>query len=322
MVDDQDHSRGRGASGGRFEPDETRPFPPSGDEHRPDGGTRPGDDPQSWISDRTQQVPRTPAGPDPADRTRMLPPTGAGLDDATRVAPGAGRVDPTAMMPRVDAPDAGRAEAAARASAGHADGRDDAVWSARAQVPTRRPGQGGDFTPSDWAPAAPGPRGAWWLPIVYGVVGFLLLGALGVGVWLIVQGTQDETETAGAVPTVPAKPSKEPTAAAPTTTKPKPSPTPQEPADIRIPEVAGKPVEQARDALEEVELDYRLEFRRSDSVPAGTVIDSDPGAGREVSPDTEVTLVVSSGGAPSAPSATPSPDEGEPAGDAEPPEGE
>jgi beta-lactam-binding protein with PASTA domain len=68
---------------------------------------------------------------------------------------------------------------------------------------------------------------------------------------------------------------------------------------VPIPALIGLSSADARQALDRVGLAYRLIFRPSDSAPAGTVIDSDPPEGREVPPDTEVTLVIASTATPS-----------------------
>ncbi len=301
---------------GRQEPDETREFSPFEDDEaaagpfadpaEPSRNTRSSDPTAAgdtaWASDRTEQMPRTPVDP-AADRTQMIPPA----DDATRVAP----LDRTAMLPPSDAPDAGRAEAAARAAAGATapdwQNRSEPAWAGRAEVRQARPGAGGDFTRTDWAPVEPEPRRVWWSPILIGILGLLLVALLGVGIWLIVQSVGDDEQ---AVPTVttsaPQAPvtsalTPPPTSAAATTT---PSTSaPAEPEEVAVPALKGLSSAQARQALDRVGLTYRLIFRPADAEP-GTVIDSDPPEGREVPADTEVTLVIA---APRTSAPTPSP---------------
>jgi hypothetical protein len=290
---------------GRQEPDETRAFSPFeddeaaagpfGDPAAPDRITRSSDPGAAaggaaWASDRTEQMPRTPGDP-AVDRTQAIPPR----DDATRVTP----PDRTAMLPPIDAPDAGRAEAAARAAAGATApdwaNRSEPAWAGRAEVRQPQPGAGGDFTRTDWAPVEPEPRRVWWSPILIGVLGLLLVALLGVGIWLIVQSVGDDEE---AVPTVttsaPPTPvtsalTTAPTSAAPTTTPP--TTPPAEPEEVAVPALKGLSSAEARQALDRVGLTYRLIFRPADAEP-GTVIDSDPPEGREVPADTEITLVI------------------------------
>ncbi|WTJ76741.1 Stk1 family PASTA domain-containing Ser/Thr kinase [Kitasatospora sp. NBC_01539] len=71
------------------------------------------------------------------------------------------------------------------------------------------------------------------------------------------------------------------------------------PDRVPVPELEGRPVEEARKALTDARLTpgtTREEF--DDTVPSGSVISADPAAGTSVSPDTPVALVVSKGMAP------------------------
>jgi hypothetical protein len=250
-----------------------------------------------WATDRTQQSPRTPA--DTTDRTQIVP------------------ADRTAMLPRDDGPDAGRAEAAARAAAGRAspnwENRSEPAWAGRAEVRQARPGAGGDFTRSDWAPVEPESGRAWWSPILIGIVVLLLVAALGVGIWLIMQSVSADEQTPPAVtPTKVAatttRPSSAPTSAAPSTTPP--TSAPAESTDVPIPALQGLSSADARQALDRVGLTYRLKFVASDA-PSGTVIDSDPPEGREVPADSQVTLIIAAArsSAPATPTGAAQPDE-------------
>lgn len=71
----------------------------------------------------------------------------------------------------------------------------------------------------------------------------------------------------------------------------------------QVPDVVGSNWEQARQLMSQAELDPRQQPQTSDSVPAGTVISTTPGAGLTVPKGQEVTVVVSSG-----PSSVPLPD--------------
>ncbi|HEX8345436.1 MAG TPA: PASTA domain-containing protein, partial [Actinoplanes sp.] len=110
-----------------------------------------------------------------------------------------------------------------------------------------------------------------------------------------------------------------PTSLRPTTTQPETDPTTTPPAEVEIPALVGQSSADAREALDRVGLAYRLTFRRSETAPAGTVIDSDPPEGRAVPPDTEVTLVIASAPSPSPSATSPTPGEG---GEQEPDEQE
>lgn len=333
MSDEQEYPRTPRAPGEAPGPGDTRPLPPISEQTHPDEGPRSGEAASPWISDRTEQMPATPPGAG-ADSTRVMP---AGDDetrlsgdrtgmsgDETRVAASGGAPDATAMLPPTDVPGAGPAAAAGTAIGGPGQPAREQVWSARAEVRPPRPGEAVQVTEPDWAPAAPEPRGAWWMPILIGIVVLLLLGVLGFGVWLILQGAdQDDspppvvTTSAARATTQPtAEPTAEPTTARPTTTAPQPSPTPAEPEEVTVPDVAGRTSSEARQALDRAGLSYRLVFRPSRSVPAGTVIDSNPPEGTQVPADTEVTLVIATAPSPepTATTATPTADTGQPDG--------
>lgn len=269
MSDEQE--QGRDPAGRTPQPDET-PFSPSagGDDstrvsqNHPDDGPRPSD---AWVFDR-----------DPTDgsdggRTAQLP----RADEPTAVTPRPPRRDVTSIMPPVGDASWGAAEA---------------PWSGRAEV---RPPRPGDYASTDWASEPPSePRGKWWLPIVIGIVGLLLLALLGWGIWLIAR-AQGNGDTLGpaTTPSAPApttaRPTTPPTSAAPTTQQATTEPTPSE---VTIPALRGLSQDEARQALSRRGLSSRLRFVSSADAPPGTVIDSDPAEGQEVPPDTVVTLVI------------------------------
>jgi len=62
--------------------------------------------------------------------------------------------------------------------------------------------------------------------------------------------------------------------------------------EVLVPALLGLSLGDARDALNQTGLRYRVLYRNS-TAPQGTVIDSDPAEGQEVPPDTRVTIVVS-----------------------------
>jgi cytoskeletal protein RodZ len=213
------------------------------------------------------------------DRPENSPARRGDADDPTAVTPRAPGRDSTSIMPPVGGD----------ASWGAAE----APWSGRAEV---RPPRPGEYTSNDWATEPPSePRGKWWMPIVIGIVGLLLLALLGWGIWLIAraQGNDDDTPAPVTTATAPAptatRPTTPPTSAAPTTQQTTTEPTP---SAVTIPALRGLSQDEARQALSRRGLSSRLRFLSSTDAPPGTVIDSDPAEGQEVPPDTVVTLVI------------------------------
>jgi PASTA domain len=270
----------------RSRPDETRPLPPYGDGgdaagvERPAGANHPDDGPQSgdaWVFDRTEQQPGVPGG------------------DATVADPRPPRRDATSIMPPV--------RDAWSANQGAAN-QGEAPWAGRAEVRPPRPSDYGD---TDWTTAATPsePRGKWWMPIVVGIVGLILVALLGWGIWLIIQAQdKDSTPTPAPVPSAaPATtlPTTQPTTAPPTT---KPTTTDPTKTSVKIPALRGLSQQAAIQALSSQGLSSRLRFVTSNDATAGTVIDSDPEEGQEVPPDTTVTLIIAASPttAPTAPS--------------------
>ena len=257
-------------------------------------------------------------GPRKDDGTELLPRAAAADDDATRVTPQAPQGDATSVLPATS--DGTHTERHTRSTDNWAEDGD-AVWSARAGVRPQRPAYRDDFAGTDWE-VGPGdePRGKWWTPIAVGIVGLLLLGLLGWGIYLIVQAGGD-AETTPEVPASPAapattgattKPTSAPTSTQPTTTEPT---TPAAvPTDIVVPALKGLSSEEARAALDRKGLNYRLRYVTSDS-PAGTVIDSDPAEGQQVPADTVIALIIAA--QPTAPATATQPTPTEPTGQQE-----
>ncbi|BCJ43663.1 hypothetical protein GCM10010168_40280 [Actinoplanes ianthinogenes] len=229
------------------------------------------------------------------DETRPMPAADETVADTPRVEAG----------PAADATRSGEAAAASTTPmppVGDWDpdprAADDGAWTGRAAVRPPRPDENG-YPGEDWSVIAPEeePAGRWWMPIVVGVVGLILLALLGFGIYLIVRNSAADVETPQPTPTrtqpVTTAPTTEPTSAATTTTTTVSTVATTEPAatEATVPALRGMPVDDAKAALARSGLGYRVIFRPSDAEP-GTVIDSDPPEGQVVPPDTRITLVV------------------------------
>ena len=129
--------------------------------------------------------------------------------------------------------------------------------------------------------------GRWWMPIVIGIVGLLLLGVLGYGLWLIAEADNDSGVTPTSTPAA-AVTTRPPTKAPPTRTE---EPT-EEPARVEVPSLAGDSVEEATGQLDELGLPYRLRYETTDEEEPGTVLETQPEAGSEVDPGTRITVIV------------------------------
>ncbi|MFJ5540389.1 PASTA domain-containing protein [Micromonospora chalcea] len=294
-------------------------------------------DPPAGDADETRAMPRDPAGED-ADATRALPrddatsamPRDPGGDDATRAMPrdaGGEDVDATRAMPRSAAGgdatramprdaaggDATRPLPGGPAGPGAASRRPlDATtpqepvgaWSGRAGVPPPRPAgypePGGEWYGDEQA----GRR--WWMPILLGILALLLLGLIGLGVWLALRAADRDSDPGtvpSAVPSTSAQTSAAPTSAAPSSSPPSTPPT-TEAVEVPMPPLVGLPEAAARAALDRLDVDYRVQRRASDR-PAGTVISTDPEAGYPVGEDDRVTIVVAVPAPPTAGPSTP-----------------
>lgn len=290
------------------ERDETRQFSPFDDATQVSGPPA-GD---GAIADQTRAMPAVPAGDGAvADQTRAMP---------------AAPADPTVVTPRPAGMPPRRADATTALPAvdDWAASRGNPAWAGRAEVRAPRPG-GTEYAEDGWPPGPTRePRDRWWMPIVIGIVTLVLLGALGWGLYLIVQnsGTTDRapapaTTTSAAAPppavtTGAAGPTTEPATTEPATTEPATATTPttDSTAAIKIPALKGRSLTEAQSALSSVGLSYRLIYRSVGDAAPDTVIDSDPIEGQEVPPDTRVTLVIAARPQSTAPSSPSSPTPG------------
>jgi hypothetical protein len=123
------------------------------------------------------------------------------------------------------------------------------------------------------------------MPIVIGLVGLLLLGVLGYGLWLIGAAEDEPGPAPTTRPATTAPPSTKP----PVTTE---APEPTEAEEVEVPGLAGQSLPDAQDRLDEVGLTFRVRFEVTDDEEAGTVIRTNPREGRRVPPGTQITLVV------------------------------
>lgn len=164
------------------------------------------------------------------------------------------------------------------------------AWSGRAGVPPPRPAAG-TAEPAAWDEEYGAPSGRpWWIPIVIGLVALLFLGMLAVAFWLLSEYGRRDAPMQPSPSATTAKPSPTPTPS-PSATTGEPTPGPTSPAPVFVPPLVGLSLPEAQDLLEQLGLESELEFRISDR-PAGTVIDTEPGAGALLSPGDTVTLVV------------------------------
>lgn len=210
------------------------------------------------------------------DETAMLPPRSGDTTIIPPVRPG-----DTAMLPPVtDHPDEG------------------ARWAARAGVPQAA-------AEEEWVPAEE-PGGAWWLPLVLGIGGLLLLALVGIGVWLAFRHSGNAPAPAPS-PTAsqPASPTPSPTPSL----NPSPSASPSA-AAVTLPDLRGTSVADAQRVLSGLGLASTVRNQVDDSLPAGSVVRTEPGAGSAVPPGSTVVLVVAVAPATSnvpSPSRSPSP---------------
>ncbi|MFG3604060.1 PASTA domain-containing protein [Micromonospora chersina] len=278
------------------DPDATRALPPDRSGADPDA-TRavPPDHPAKPEDvDATRAMPHGPAGGGDADATRAMPqgPAGGADADATRpLPPGDGGAGARRPM------DATRAEPVSPA------------WSGRAGVPPPRPA-GYPEPGTEWYTEEQAGR-RWWMPILLGIIALLLIALIGVGVWLALRAADRNAEpglSPSAVPSTAPQTSVTPSTAAPSSSPRSSPPTTTAAAEVPMPPLVGLPESAARAALDRLGVDYRVRYRTSDQ-PAGTVIDTDPEAGKTVAEGDQVTIVVARAAAPTTgvPTSAPAP---------------
>ncbi|PZF98636.1 PASTA domain-containing protein [Micromonospora deserti] len=248
------------------------PLPPS-------GAAAPGSEP----AEETRRLP----GPD--DRTAGGPPAPGGEPHRPTPADATAPLDRTAPLPP------------------ERPGR--AAWSGRAEVPPPRWADYREPAGTEWYAEEQSDR-RWWLPIFWGVLLLLLLGLLGIGLWLLLESADEVTgpepsPSPSLISPSPTTPT--PTSAAPTTASPS-APATTAAAQVPMPPLVNLPLTTAEAILDRLGLGYRVEYRTSDR-PPGTVIRTEPETGDPVGEGEEVTLVVSRAEpSPSGSAVTPSPE--------------
>jgi hypothetical protein len=203
-----------------------------------------------------------------------------------------GRPDETARIPRPDepAPQAAASDGTTVLPAA-AQTQQQPKWSARAGVPAGPRQQ----EQEQWVPER-APSRFWWTPVLIGILVLVLVGLIGLGLWLALRGSTP-------APTPTGTPSAVPTTASPT---PSPTPTPSPSASVAtvpVPPLANVAVSDALPILQGQGLVPKVVTEVNDSVPAGTVIGTDPPAGTQVPVGSTVTVHVAT----ASPSPSPSP---------------
>ncbi len=276
-------------AGGRQpgDPDEpTREHPdsaPAGDAPTVGGSPAPGE-------------PRWPGGPLPGGADQPTREQPAALDepyfDPTLAPPSDPYVDDIAVTTAADdhsyQPDDGD------------PGRPGSSWSGRAGVPP--PGTRPAAPDEEWQePERRG--GAWYLPALVGVLLALLLGLVGLGLWLGLKDHGKPTPTATATP--------RPTATTPSVARTSAKPTASatgapSAATVELPDLSKVSYADAAGALHGLGLVAKRIDEVNDSLPEGTVIRTDPGPG-QVPVGSVVTLFVAKPAPPTTAPASPTP---------------
>jgi PASTA domain len=230
-------------------------------------------DDQPNPEDQPADTAHQPQDPWHGRETSEFPPTG----DETAALPPPGRGD-TAPLPAAGGP-----------------GEEPPRWTARAGVPARPP-RGAVPQEQEWVPEQE-PR-SWWLPLLITLAVLILLGLIGLGVWLALHAQPGPTP--GASPSTSASPSAVASSASPT---PSPSPASSAPL-VEVPDLHGQTVSDAQATLQGLGLTVQVQTQVTDAQPAGTVISTRPTVGSKVPAGSQVTLIVA---APPPTSASPSP---------------
>jgi hypothetical protein len=241
--------------------------------------------------------------PDP-DRT-LADDGGLGDDpDATR---DYGRSDPDATQVTPPDPDATRSPRGPDAT--RVTPVDPDAWRGRAGVPPTDPVRGAipPQETEEWAQTdqeEPGRR--WWLPILFGLLGVLLV--LGIILAMVLansdDGADNPTPAPSRTPGRTASAASVSPSAAPTVTAASPSIV-QTATTVVVPETHGDTQAQATGKLEALGLIVRIQFQEDPIATPGTVLASSPIANSVVPSGSEIVLIIAKAIPSSAPSPVP-----------------
>jgi hypothetical protein len=166
-------------------------------------------------------------------------------------------------------------------------------WSARAGVPVGAPRREVPVE-QQWVPEQPR---TWWAPILIILAILVLVGLIGLGLWIAARNPSGTTPVASPTPS--------PTASSPSPLpSPSPSPTPSaSPSEVQVPvpPLRGVSLTDAQQILQSQGLNWKVVTRPNDEVPVGSVIETKPPAGTLVPAGSEVTLYVATEVSPSSP---------------------
>lgn len=221
----------------------------------------------------------------PGDATTVLPPVPTG-PAGTSVLPRLGASQPGGPDP---------AGAAGAAAAGVAGADASPKWTARARVPTPGVDDEPVVVEEEWA-VGDRPGSGLLRPVLISLAVLLLLGVVGVGVWMMLRGAEvtpapgggTDATSAPATRTAPA------TSRAPRTTAAQTSAAPQ-PESVTVPPLRGRSRADAEVILRDRGLTAQVLERANADVPAGRVISTEPGAGTRLERGATVQVIVSSG---------------------------
>jgi hypothetical protein len=219
---------------------------------------------------------RETAQPTPdADATTRLP---SRTGDTTIIPPV--RPDETAMLPPVT----------------EVPGDRGARWAARAGVPPA-----GVDEEEEWVPTEE-PGSPWWLPLVLGIGGLVLLALVGLGVYLAFHNRGNPAPVVSTSPSASPSPTPSPTPSL--NLSPTPSLIPSA-ATVALPDLRNVALADAQATLSQLGLNATVVDQPDNAVPVGTVIAMDPPPGTPVAVGSTVTLTVAVAPSPT-PSLTPS----------------
>jgi hypothetical protein len=229
--------------------------------------------------------------PDP-DATQVVPPTPAGDEAATQPFDKPG--EPPTQLIRPQAPDPTAALPPVPPT-----------W--RGQFGVQPPGPDDDRT-GTWTEPPPSSGRAWWLPILVGVVGLLVL----VGVAFALVAAMRNTSTpapnpSATTPTPSPVPASSTAAPSPTVSSPPATPSASPNSFITLPSTwEGLLFTDVEHEINGLGLKYTLQPQVDSSVLPNTVINTIPAPGNQVVPGTTITIIYAAPPPPS-PSSDPSP---------------